>query len=89
MRYPREDACRAWLTHGFLTPAEFAALDEELFSLPFVADYRAERRNGRLHLQILTCGEGALPALDAETEVRPARPEDRSLYAGKRKVEEP
>ena len=69
--------------------AELAALDEELFSLPFVADYRAERRKGRLHLQVLTCGEGALPALDAETEIRPARPEDRSLYAGKRKVEEP
>ena len=68
--------------------AELAALDAMLFSRPFVADYRAERRNGRLHLQILTCGEGVLPALDAETEVRPARPEDRSLYAGKRKVEE-
>ena len=68
--------------------AELAALDERLFSLPFVADYRAERRNGRLRLQILTCGEGRLPALDAETEARPAGPDDRSLYAGKRKVEE-
>lgn len=68
--------------------AELAALDETLFSLPFVCDYRAERRNGGLHLQILTCGEGRLPALDAEMEVRPARPEDRSLYAGKRKVKE-
>ena len=68
--------------------AELAALDETLFSLPFVADYRAERQEGRLHLQILTCGEGMLPALDAEIEARPARPDDRSLYAGKRKVEE-
>ena len=68
--------------------AELAALDEALFSLPLVCDYRAERQNGRLHLQILTCGEGMLPALDAETKVRPARPDDRSLYAGKRKVEE-
>ena len=67
--------------------AELAALDETLFSLPFVCDYRAERRNGGLHLQILTCGEGRLPALGTEMEVRPARPEDRSLYAGKRKVE--
>ena len=67
---------------------ELATMDETLFSLPFVADYRAERRDGRLHLQILTCGEGTLPALDAETEVRPARQDDRSLYAGKRKVEE-
>ena len=68
--------------------AELTALDEALFSLPFVADYRAERRNCRLHLQILTCGKGVLPAMDAETEARPARPDDRSLYAGKRKVEE-
>ena len=69
--------------------AELAALDERLFSLPFVADYRAERRNGRLHLQILTCGEGALPDMEAEIEARPAGPDDRSLYAGKRKVEAP
>ena len=68
--------------------AEMAALDETLFSLPFVADYRAERREGRLHIRILTCGEGTLPALDAKIETRPARPDDRSLYAGKRKVEE-
>lgn len=67
--------------------AELAALDEALFSLPFVADYRAERRNGRLRLQILTCGEGVLPALDAEIEARPAKPDDHSLYVGKRKVE--
>ena len=63
--------------------AELAALDEKLFSLPFVADYRAERRKGRLYLQILTCGEGALPDLDAETEARPARPEDRGLFRGR------
>ena len=68
--------------------AELAALDETLFSLPFVSDYCAERRNGRLYLQVLTCGESRLPDLDAEIETRPARPEDRSLYAGKRKVEE-
>ena len=67
--------------------AEIAALDEKLFSLPFVADYRAERREGRLHLEILTCGEGSLPALDAEITARPVRPEDRSLYRGKRRIE--
>ena len=75
-------------TVGRKETSELAALDESLFSLPFVVDYRAERRDGRLHLQILTCGEGALPALDAEMEVRQAGPDDRSLYAGKRKVEE-
>ncbi len=65
---------------------ELAALDEKLFRLPFVADYRAARRGGKLYLKILTCGEGAPPPLDAELEVRPARAEDRSLYFGKRKV---
>jgi hypothetical protein len=46
------------------------------------------RRNGRLQLQVLTCGEGELPALDAEIEQRPVRWEDSALYPGKRKVEE-
>ena len=68
--------------------AELAALDETLFSLPFVADFRAERRCGRLHLLILTCGEGILPALDAVVETRPVKAEDTALYAGKRKVVE-
>ena len=67
--------------------AEIAALDERLFSLPFVADYRAERREGKLHLEVLSCGEGRLPALDAEITLRPVRPEDRSLYRGKRRIE--
>ena len=65
---------------------ELATLDETLFSLPFVADYRAELRDGRLHLLILTSGEGELPPLDAEIEIRPAGPEDRPLILGKRKV---
>ena len=68
--------------------AELAALDEALFSLPFVADYRAERRGGRLHLEILTCGEGELPPLDAEITLRPVRGDDRALMFGKRKVVE-
>ena len=66
--------------------AEMAALDNALFSLPFVADYRAERRDGKLILTVLTCGEGALPDLDAEIRRRPVRPEDGPLYTGKRKV---
>ena len=65
---------------------ELATLDETLFSLPFVADYRAELRDGRLHLLIMSCGEGELPKLDAEIEIRPARPENRPLIMGKRKV---
>ena len=65
---------------------ELAALDETLFSLPFVADYRAARRGGKLHLEILTCGEGALPPLNAEITMRPVREDDRALSFGKRKV---
>ena len=69
--------------------AELAALDETLFSLPFVADYRAERKDGKLYLKILTCGEGELPTLpDAEIETRPVREDDRALSLGKRKVAE-
>lgn len=63
---------------------QLAALDETLFSLRFVADYRAEIHGRKLCLTVLTCGEGTLPPLDAELHVRPVSPEDTSLYAGKR-----
>ena len=66
---------------------EMAALDETLFRLPFVADYRAERKNGRLCLEILTCGEGELPPLDAAVTARPVRTEDGLLYRAKRRIE--
>ncbi len=66
---------------------EMAALDEILFRPPFVADYRAERHNGRLHLEILTCGEGEIPPLDAQITKRPVRPEDGALYRSKRRIE--
>ena len=68
--------------------AEISGLDETLFALPWVADYRAERREGRLFLEVLTCGEGTLPPLDAEWSLRPATEEDRTLYRGKRRIEE-
>ena len=67
--------------------AQIAELDEKLFALPFVADYRAERREGKLHLEVLTCGEGTFPDLGAEISARPVCPEDRSLYRGKRRIE--
>ena len=63
---------------------QLAVLDEMLFSLPFVADYRAEMCGSKLKLTVLTCGEGKLPSLDAELHVRPVSPTDTSLYAGKR-----
>jgi hypothetical protein len=65
-----------------------AALDETIFGLPFVADYRAEKRNGRLHLEILTCGEGEFPPLDAAVTARPVRPEDGPLYRAKRRIDD-
>jgi len=64
--------------------ARLAVLDEMLFSLPFVADYRAEIYGGKLRLTVLTCGEGKLPPLDASLHVRPVSPTDTSLYSGKR-----
>ena len=67
---------------------EMAALDETLFRLPFVADYRAERKNGRLCLEILTCGEGELPPLDAAVTARPVRTEDGLLYRAKRRIDD-
>ena len=67
--------------------AQIAELDEKLFALPFVADYRAERKNDRLHLEVLTCGRGEFPELGAEISARPVCPEDRSLYRGKRRIE--
>ena len=68
--------------------ADMAEWDERLFSLPFVVDTRVSRQNGTIRLEVLTAGEADLPALPAEIVARPARPEDRALYAGKRKVVE-
>ena len=67
--------------------SEIAELDEKLFRLPQVVDYRAWCRDGRLCLSVLTRGDGPLPELDAELRIRPARAEDRALYSGKRRIE--
>ncbi len=67
--------------------AELAALDEALFRLPFVADYRAGRKDGKLCLEVLTCGEGELPELGAGITARPVRPDDGPLCVGKRRIE--
>ncbi len=68
--------------------AELLTLDEQLFSLPELVDYRAERRSGRLHLTVLTRSgaEPALPPLDAQWELRPVCMADRPLYSGKRRI---
>ena len=69
--------------------AEIARLDSVLFSLPFLVDYRAELRKGRLHLTALTCPDAEidLPPIEAEWELRPVTAEDGPLYRGKRKLE--
>ena len=67
--------------------AEIAALDETLFSLPWVVDYTAERAEGRLRLRVLTKGEGPLPDLDADWTLRPVTMDDRTMYRGKRRIQ--
>ena len=66
----------------------FLRLENTMFSLPWVADYRAEQRPDGLHLEVLTCGEApsALPDLAAAWSLRPVQPEDRPLIAGKRSI---
>ena len=69
-----------------LDAAAFLHLENAVFSLPWVADYRAVRKADGLHLEVLTCGEApsALPNLAAAWSLRPVRPEDRPLIAEKR-----
>ena len=59
-------------------------LDEILFALPWVVDYRAEKKDGRLQLDVLTCGEGNLPDWDADWTLRTVTDGDYALYGGKR-----
>ena len=69
-----------------LDSAEFLNLENALFALPWVADYRAVRRSGRLQLEVRTCGAPpkALPDLGANWTLCPVQPEDHSLIPGKR-----
>ena len=71
-----------------LDATELLDLENAVFSLPWVADYRAARRADGLHLEVLTCGEApsALPDLAAAWSLRPVQPEDRPLIAGKRSI---
>ncbi len=71
-----------------LDATEFLDLENAVFSLPWVADYRAARRADGLHLEVLTCGEApsALPDLAAAWSLRPVQPENRPLIAGKRSI---
>ena len=85
---PCGSAIRRLEIRSRLDATEFLDLENALFSLPWVADYRAARRADGLHLEVLTCGEApsALPDLAAAWSLRPVQPEDRPLIAGKRSI---
>lgn len=69
-----------------LDAAAFLRLENAVFSLPWIADYRAVRSPSGLRLEALTCGDPpkALPEIAAAWSLRPVRPEDRALIVGKR-----
>ena len=87
---PCGSAIRRLDTVSRLDTEAFLNLENALFSLPWVADYRPIRKADGLHLEVLTCGEppSALPEPGAAWSLRPARPEDRALIAGKRGIAE-
>ena len=72
---------------------EMAALDERLFALDFVADFRAFRTREGLALEILSAGEADEAAVRARVKdlcrltIRPARFSDGPLSVGKRRIE--
>lgn len=76
---------------------DMAALDDALFRVPGLVDYRAARRDGALEMAALTAGpadaaalqsaaEAVFPGVRARVSVRPCRPEDRALCTGKRRI---
>ena len=67
---------------------QIADLDEMLFALPWVVDYKAEKIAGKLHLSILSAGrtEPPLPELDAEIHISAVHGEDGPQYLGKRRI---
>ena len=84
---PCGSAIRRLEIRSRLDATEFLDLENAVFSLPWVADYRAARRADGLHLEVLTCGDPeALPNLAAAWSFRPVRPEDRPLIRGKRGI---
>ena len=67
---------------------DYLALENAVFALPWVADYRPVRSADGLRLEVLTCGKpGTLPDLGASWSLRPVRPEDGPLILGKRRYE--
>ena len=85
---PCGSAIRRLEIRSRLDATEFLDLENAVFSLPWVADYRAARRADGLHLEVLTCGEApsALPDLADAWSLRPIQSEDHPLIAGKRSI---
>ena len=69
--------------------ADTLALEEAVFSLPWVADWRAVRGADGLTIEALSCGAVTqpLPDLGARWRIRPVRPEDTPLIPGKRNIQ--
>ena len=86
---PCGSAIRRLDTVSRLGAEDYLALENAVFSLPWVADWRAVRRADGLHLEARTCGEPpeALPDLGAKWSLRPVRPEDGPMIPGKRGYE--
>ena len=79
--------------------AEIAAMDEALFALEGLVDYKARRENGCLEITALRCGpiteqsvRDAVERLYPDTQIKarlsPVKPTDKTLYLGKRRIEE-
>ena len=79
--------------------AQIAALDEALFPLDGLVDYKARRENDRLEISVLTCGpiteQGVIDAVERrypDTQINVilshVKPTDKTLYLGKRRIEE-
>lgn len=71
-----------------LHSTDYLQLENAVFSLPWVADYRAVRSSDGLRLEVRTCSDPpeTLPDLGAAWSIRPVLPEDGPLIAEKRGV---
>ncbi|MBQ9661888.1 MAG: AMP-binding protein [Oscillospiraceae bacterium] len=68
---------------------EMLRLEEWMFRQPDVADYRAERRDGKLCLTVMTVGDAPVTAPEGAALIRrPVTKDDGPLYHGKRKIME-
>ena len=78
--------------------AEIAALDEVLYALEGLVDYKARRENGYMEITALACGaiaeqsvidaaERLYPDTQINVTLSQVKPTDKTLYLGKRRIE--